>query len=174
MNDKPNKLMPALYGGIVAGVISGLPFINIINCFCCAGVMLGGLLAVFFYKKDLPPDTSPLTSSDGIQLGVLSGVFTAIISTILGAIIFFSAGNVTGEALYNFMVESGIMDQLPPETLEQMEEGLMSAEISPLSVVMSFIIDPLFGLLGGLIGYALFKPKQQMTPMQPPPPPTLS
>lgn len=172
MNDKPNKLIPALYGGIVAGVISGLPFVSIINCFCCAGVMLGGVLAVFFYKKELPP-AWPLTSGDAVQLGVLSGVFTAIISTILSVIIFLSLGNVTGQALYDFLVESGIMDQLPPETLEQMEEGLLGADISPVSIVISFIIDPLFGLLGGLIGYAMFKSKGQMAPMVPPPPPTM-
>lgn len=42
------------------------------------------------------------------------------------------------------------------------------------SVLMGFIffvnliIDPLFGLLGGLIGYAVFKPKTP--PVMPPPP----
>ena len=46
MPEKPSKLMPALYGGIIIGLLSGIPFISLINCICCAGVIIGGFLAV--------------------------------------------------------------------------------------------------------------------------------
>jgi hypothetical protein len=36
-----------------------------------------------------------------------------------------------------------------------------------MNFVFALIIDPLFGLLGGLIGYQVFKPK---TAVMPPPP----
>ena len=31
MPDKPGKLMPALYGGVIMGVISGIPILSIVN-----------------------------------------------------------------------------------------------------------------------------------------------
>ncbi len=51
MPEKPSKLMPALYGGVIMGLISGIPFLNLVNCLCCAGVMLGGFMAVFFTRR---------------------------------------------------------------------------------------------------------------------------
>jgi hypothetical protein len=48
-----------------------------------------------------------------------------------------------------------------------MEQSMMEGGLSPVSVVTSFIIDPLFGMIGGLIGYAIFKPKPATTPQPP-------
>ena len=159
--------MPALYGGIVIGLISGIPFLSLINCLCCAGVLLGGFLSVFFYKKDLTPQMPPLESSDALQLGAIAGLIGAVVGNILSAIIFFALGNVMGEAMMS--VVEGFRDQMPPGTLEQMEEGMRRGGLSPISIVISLIIDPLFGLLGGLIGYSVFKQKNVVTPQGPPP-----
>ena len=173
MPDKPGKLMPALYGGVIMGVISGIPFINFINCLCCAGIILGGFMAVFFYKKDLKETDPPLTSSDGLQLGALAGVFGAIVGVILTVIIHFAFGNVTGEAMGGMIMQlyesMGILDKMPPEAVEQMQEGFRSRALSPFLIV-NFIIDPLFGLIGGLIGYSVFKPKVAPPTIQPPQP----
>jgi hypothetical protein len=175
MPEKPSKLTPALYGGIVMGVISGLPFLNMLNCFCCAGVLLGGFLSVFFYTKDLTPAMSPLTSNDSILLGALAGVFGAIIGTALNAIMLLSVGNVAGEALAEILMgvfeSMNIAGQLPPEAIEQLE-SLKDVGFSGVAIIMNFvqsiIIDPLFGLLGGLIGYAVFKPKPTIMNVPPP------
>jgi hypothetical protein len=168
MPEKPSKLMPALYGGIVIGVISGLPFISLLNCLCCAGVLLGGFLSVFFYKKDLTPQMPPLESNDALQLGALAGLFGAIVGNILSAIILYSVGNLMGEAMVKFL--EGLRDQMPPGTIEQIEEGVRSGKVSPVGIVVSLIIDPIFGLLGGLIGYSVFKPKAVIEPPAPPAP----
>ena len=176
MNPRPDKTIPALYGGIIMGVISSVPFLNFINCFCCAGVMLGGVLAVLFYKNNFTPDTPPFTSSDCIALGALAGVFGAIVGTILNT--FFTAifGNILGEMMVKFFQNSNL--NLPPEAMDKMEESLReSASMGRiiLGLVFSLVVYPLFGLLGGLIGYSIFKPKRQFnTPppmMMPPPPP---
>jgi hypothetical protein len=163
MPEKPSKLMPALYGGIIMGVISGIPFLNFVNCLCCAGVMFGGFMAVFFYKKDLLPEHPPLASSDGVQLGALAGVFGAIISTIITAVIVFTIGNVGGEAMSKMILDlydqMGILDQMPPDAIEQMEQGMMDSGLSATSLIISLVTSVVFGLVGGLIGYAVFKPK---------------
>jgi hypothetical protein len=171
MSEKPNKLSPALYGGIVMGVISGVPFLNLLNCFCCAGILLGGFLAVFFYTRDLTPESPPLSSSDGLQLGAYAGLFGAVIGTTLSAVFLLAVGNMSAEFIAALLRE--MSDIFPEETLEQLDQAFeQSRELTPLAVVWQFmysiIIDPLFGLLGGLIGYSVYKPKPVTVNLQPP------
>lgn len=171
MPEKPSKLMPALYGGIVMAAISAVPFVSIINCFCCAGVLLGGFLAVFFYQKDLTVQMPPLTNSDALQLGALAGVFGAIIGTILSALILAAFGNVSSQVILDII--RGFEDQMPPGTMDQIEQSMsQSAGLGFMAIMISFftsiIIDPLFGLLGGLIGYSVYKPKPGAHPPLPP------
>lgn len=158
MNEHPDKLKPALFGGIVIGVISALPFLQLLNCFCCSGILLGGFLSVFFYKSDLPPSIG-LTSNDALQVGALAGVFGAVIEIMLSMAIFLALGNVVGEALVDVLESSGLADQLPPGTMDEIRQGIEEGPMTPFSIISSFIISPLFGLLGGLIGYAVFKTK---------------
>jgi hypothetical protein len=164
--------MPALYGGIVMAAISAIPFVSIINCFCCAGVMLGGFLAVFFYQKDLTIQM-PLTNSDALKLGALAGVFGAVIGTVLSALIMAAFGDVSRQVIMDII--RGFEDQMPPGTMEQIEQSMeQSAGMGFMSLLISFfssiIIDPLFGLLGGLIGYSVYKPKPGVQPPMTPPP----
>lgn len=174
MPTQPGKFMPALYGGIIMAVISAVPVVNFVNCFCCAGIMLGGFLAVFFYKKELTPESPPLTSGDALQLGALAGVVGAIIGTLLSAGIFAALGNVTGELIGRSMER--FREEIPPEAFDQMVEGLRQGGFTMFHLFSSLIIDPLFGLVGGLIGYSVFKSKPGMMPVQPPstPPATMT
>jgi len=172
MPERPSKFLPALYGGIIMGVISAVPFLNFLNCLCCAGVMIGGLMSVFFFKKDLTSSMPPLTSNDALQLGALAGVFGAVVGTLLHAITVTTVGNVGAETVMQIL--RGMGDQIPPDVLDQIERSVeQSGGMSGLSIVWTFftsiILYPLFGLLGGLIGYAFFKPKPQMMNIQPPP-----
>ncbi len=166
--------MPALYGGVVMGLISGIPFVNLINCFCCAGILLGGFLSVFFYKKDLPGDMA-LTNSDSLQLGALAGVFGAVVSIILSLLLIYTVGNITGEVMYDFVYgmydKMGVLSQMSPDQLAQLE-SMKDADFKPMNLVFALIIDPLFGLLGGLIGYTVYKPKAGTKSVMPPTPPT--
>lgn len=171
MPEKPKKFLPALYGGIIMGAISGLPFLSLVNCCCCAGVMFGGLMSVFFYKKDLTASMPPLSSTDALQLGALAGVFGAIVGTLLNGLTLASVGNVGGETAMEILRSLG--DQIPPEVLDQIESRLKdSGTFTGLALITQFfwsiIVDPLFGLIGGLIGYSVFKPKQ--APLSPQPP----
>jgi hypothetical protein len=146
-------------------VISAVPGLSLLNCFCCAGIMLGGFMAVFFYKKDLTGTMPPLTSGDGVKLGLLAGVFGAVIGVILGKIIYAIAGGVDSEMVLGMLDSMGLKDKMPPEALAGLEQGGDPTGI--LQIFVTFIISPLFGLLGGLIGYSVFKGK----PLAPAPPP---
>ena len=165
----PEKIKPALFGGVIIGLISGIPFLSLINCLCCAGVLFGGFMSVYFYKEQLAPGGPGVTSSDSLQLGALAGVFGAIIGTIISAAILFTVGNVAGQAVVSMLDSAGVLDKMPPEAVSQMEKGMAEGGLSALTVVMSLVVDSIFGLLGGLIGYSVFKQKNPLQPQAPPP-----
>ncbi len=171
MPQKPSMLMPALYGGIIMGVISAIPVLSLVNCLCCAGVMFGGFMAVFFYKKELMPGMAPLTSSDGLQLGALAGVFGGVIGSVLAILIIKAVGNVNGDIMLSFMER--FRDSMPSESWDQMEMGMREEGMSVIKIFFAVIIDIIFGLVGGLIGYSILKPKQEMMNVQPPSPPQM-
>ncbi len=52
--DTRRMLQPAAIGGVVFGVLSGIPVISLLNCACCAYAIGGGMLAAHLYFKDLP------------------------------------------------------------------------------------------------------------------------
>lgn len=167
MNPKPSKLLPALYGGVIMGLIAAIPFINFINCLCCAGILLGGFLATYFYKSNFTPDTPPFTSGDCMAVGAISGVVGAVVYTALSLLFFLLFGDLTQEFILHFIEN---MD-LPEEVLEGIRQAF-EEQASAFNVVMGFMINlviyPIFGMLGGLIGYNVYKPK--LTAMPPPPP----
>ena len=76
---------PALVGGALMGVLSALPFVNFLNCFCCAYVWGGSILATYLLFKDAAEGTL----SDGALTGLLSGIIGAIVSTVVGLPVMF-------------------------------------------------------------------------------------
>ncbi len=157
----PSKMTPALIGGAVIGFISATPFLNLINCLCCAGIILGGFLATFFYKDQLTPDMPPMTPGDGATLGLLSGLIGFAIATLLGAVIYFLFGNIAGEIVMNMMLKffetAGI--DLPPEAMDEMMRSADESPFKPLSLFISLVVTTIFAVIGGLIGSAVFKSK---------------
>jgi len=172
MNPKPDKFIPALYGGIIMAVISTVPFISFINCLCCAGILSGGFLAVFFYKNNFTPDTQPFTSADCMTVGALAGVVGAIIGMFLSMAFMAMFGNIMMQTIIEILHNMNV--ELPDEAWESLEESL-NAKLSPVMMVINFfgslVIDAIFGLLGGLIAYSVYKPKNQVMPPPPMPQP---
>ena len=169
MQPIPDKKIPALYGGIIMGLISAIPFLNIVNCLCCAGIMLGGFLAVMFYKNNFTPDTPPFTAGDCMAVGALAGVVGAFVDTILSLLFIALFGNVAQEFILNLIQNMNL--QIPEEVMRQIEESLRE-EMGGFRIIKNFflglVINTLFGLLGGLIGYSIFKPKPSAPGGQPP------
>ena len=160
--DPPSKLTSALIGGAVIGLISATPFLNLINCFCCAGVILGGFLAVFFYKDQLTPGMPPIKPSDGLALGALAGVFGFLISTLVSLVIFALFGPIATEAVMNLMIqlfESANLD-IPPEAFDEMREGAQQSPINAFGLFISLVTSVVFAIVGGLIGAAVYKSKE--------------
>ncbi len=151
MEERPDKLRPALLGGLFIGVVSAIPVINIINCFCCAGVIGGGILAVHLYNKSLGP--LELQYSEGVIIGLMTGASGALISTIIESLI----GQNIGEAV-NRILEA--YPDIPPELediLLQVQDTQGDLFFIILGLVFALIIYSVFAILGGIIGVSLFK-----------------
>ena len=176
MNPKPDKFIPALYGGIIMAVISATPFLNLINCLCCAGLLFGGIMGVFFYKNNFTPDTPPFSAGDCMAVGALAGVVSAFIGTGLSLVFLSIFGNVMGEFIIEALRNSNL--SFPEGTFDEIERIFRSGGsifFAFVELMQSLVLDTLFGLLGGLIGYSIFKSKQSasggpLPPMPQPPP----
>ncbi len=165
-NQKPDMFKPALIGGLIIGLLSGLPVIQLGNCFCCLWVIVGAIFAAYLLSKEAKIS---LKAGDGAIVGMFSGIIGAIISSLI---------NLPFRAL-NQQIVARFLERLPEyggEFPQDMNLWLKrGAEFSlpmfMLGLVISVIIYALFGALGGIIGTSLFG-KKKTTPETPPTPPS--
>ena len=80
---QPSKTVPILAGGLFLGALSAIPPISFLNCACCILVIGGGFLASYLYMKDYPSDQPRVTYGDGALLGLLAGLFGAVVDTVI-------------------------------------------------------------------------------------------
>ncbi|MCI0706555.1 MAG: DUF4199 family protein [Ignavibacteriae bacterium] len=171
MLEKPSKFRSAAIAGAAMGVVSALPGLSLINCCCCAGIIGGGVLAFYLYKQEHREGMPALEATDGLVLGILAGLVGAFTATVLSLFILLVFGPWEAELMRTVMervLESmeeggslppGMSDQIRDEMEKSIAESSTALGILG-GLIMNLIIYPIFGLLGGLLGYAFFKPKQ--------------
>ena len=170
MLEKPNKFRIALISGAVIGVVAAIPGLSLINCCCCAGVWLGGVLAMYLYKQQFTEGMPPLESSDALMLGLMAGVIGAFVATCINVLILVTFGPVEAELVKSMigkvldrLSEQGSMPSDMAETLkEQIEQSIRDAgRMSNIfgGLFITLIVYPIFAILGALLGYAIFRPK---------------
>jgi hypothetical protein len=161
MKPTPDKIMPALYGGLLIATIWAIPGVNFINIFCCAGVLMGGFVSVLLYQKNLNPDIHQLTQQDCVQVGLYAGIIASVAMVIIQALVTAIFGDITMEIMLRVIARMHL--EIPSEMMEKIEE---SKNVSPsllgmiLQIVINIIPNGLFGVLGALIGWNVFKPKE--------------
>jgi hypothetical protein len=179
MYEKPSKLRASLFGGLILGVLSGLPGLSLINCCCCAGILFGGAMSVYLYRQEFSEEMPPLESSDALVLGIMSGIVGALVATFLTAIVSHFFGPLQTELVRGFVEKIGqkLEDSgsLPPGSMEDMSDKLEQAikeggSISGIlsSLIYALILYPIFSMIGGLIGFGIFGKKKTTVPPMPP------
>jgi hypothetical protein len=170
MLEKPSKQRPVLLAGLVIAAVSGLPGISIVNCCCCAGIIFGGAFAAYLYQKDFRPEHPPIESSDALIVGLLAGLVGAAGASILTALFALVTGPIESEFVAKFvgkvldrLVENGsIPSSVAEDAMRQMQDS-MDNSLTFGGMLAGFffniIIFPIFGMLGGIVGYGLFRPK---------------
>jgi hypothetical protein len=138
------------------GLLSSLPFLSIGNCLCCAWVLGGGALATILLTKQRP---GHLNYGDGAFVGVLSGLFGAVVATmvsipvrILSARFFESQQQAMEDALREIGAEGAMRD---------LALRLVSPEISATTILFSFFMNvlvfSLFAMIGGILTVGILK-----------------
>ncbi|MEO6696100.1 MAG: hypothetical protein ABIY50_12165 [Ignavibacteria bacterium] len=164
----PNKILPIIIGTMVMTMISAIPILNLINVFCCAGIIAGGFAGVYSYWKQLQNSGVLLTSKDGGMIGILCGILSAIFVTGFGVLIsLFSDINPMLDLMKGFD-EMGI--QMPDQMIQYMDkfsEEFNQHGFSPSITIFSFIFNlilyPAFGSIGALLGVSLLNKKNNQT-----------
>jgi hypothetical protein len=161
-DERPQMFVPALIGGAVAGVLSGLPFLN---CLCCLWIIGGAVLAAYLTAKDSPIS---LTAGDGAIVGALTGISAAVVDSLIGLPL-----RGVNMAVMRRMMErlSEFSKDMPSgwENWINRNAGGVSPAMFFLGLFISAAIFAAVGALGGIIGMALFG-KKKASPATPPPP----
>jgi len=139
MNNR-SMLISALVGALVMIVLSNVPVLSLINCLLCAGICIGGMVAVWFYRRQTG---TALTTGQAAAVGAVAGVIAGIVGAILAATL--------GADAIQTAIESD-----PTGQVRSALGGLVGGAGSFLvSFVINIIVYPLFGAIGGMIYAAL-------------------
>jgi hypothetical protein len=184
----PSKLQPALLAGVAIGVLSALPVVNMVNACCCAWVICGGALAAYLMQQNHP---APITTGDGAIVGLLAGLFGAVVGTVLSIPLTMMMGPFQAEMMERMLESARDMPPEAREFLESMSGGAAMGIGLVFTFFMMSVTGAIFGLVGGILGALMFRkdgppptppeptgfqpptftPPSSFTPPPPPPPP---
>ncbi len=162
MEERPNILKSSLIAGVFVGVLSGLPLIGMVNVCFCLWVILGGILSSYILTSGFP---YPVKSGDHAISGLLTGIFGAIISFVVSIPFMAISAKVFSGFIEALFSASG--EGVPPELAEVLKHKGFALAAIPFYIallIINMVIYGVFGVLGGLIGSALFK--KQVKPEQ--------
>jgi hypothetical protein len=163
--EKPNKFQPALIGGIILGLLSAIPFVNLGNCFCCLWVVLGGAIAARILIKRSP---LPITTGEGAIVGALAGVVGAVVSLVIGLPLSLLLPDLQIMMLNWFANMTN-----DPNVREQIRQAIEQSETQDIgqrfiSGIFFWFIGAFFTIafatLGGIIGVAMFEKRKGQEP----------
>ena len=158
MND---RLQPALWGGVFIGVLSALPLVSAGNCCCCLWVLIGGALAAYLRQQNTPYQ---IAAGEGAIVGLIAGAIGGLIHVVLSIPFEMMAGPLQQQIMDRVLSSNPDVDPQLREMLENLAAN--SAGFRVVGMLITICIDTVFGLLGGLLGVAIFKKN-----LPPPPPP---
>lgn len=176
-------LRPALIGGVLLGILSVFPVISLGNCFCCAWVIGGGVLASYLFVRSSPV---AVTLGRGITLGLLAGAIGAVVDTLFSIPLqlLLSRLGLGVEGIQQVLEQ---IPQLPPDVKKGLLSALaggkgIGALVLILGAIFKLIIYSVVAMLGGAIGVAVFEKRDTRVPLpvaplpyrppsDPPPPP---
>ena len=174
MSTNTNLTQPALYGGLVMGVLSSLPLISAGNLCCCLWVVGGGLVAAYALQQR---QATPITPADGALVGLLAGIVGAFVGLLISIPISFLIAPMERQIVQRVLENSRNM---PPEFREMMERYssgdvrmtfAMHAVRLMVSLIVMLCLGAIFSTLGGVLGALFFRKPRSTTVIDVPPAP---
>jgi hypothetical protein len=144
---------PALLGGLFIGVLSSLPIVGAANMCCCLWVVAGGVLTAYLQQQATP---EPIKAADAVLGGLIAGLIGAVIAWL--ALV---ALTDLSDPLWHEQFRSQLEDNpaITPEMRDQIANFLTSRNIAVLLGAIYLPMFSVFGMLGSLLGMAIFKKK---------------
>lgn len=143
--DNKNLFISALIGAAVMVVLSNVPVLSLINCLLCAGIWLGGMAAVWFYRRQTGMSVTP---GQGAMIGVVAGLIGAVVGSIISSV--FGADAM-----------QSVINADPSGQMQSMLGGFVGGTTTfIISFIFNIILYPLFGAIGGAIYAILTQPKK--------------
>lgn len=155
-----DRLQPAFWGGIFIGVLSALPLVSLGNCCCCLWVLTGGVLAAYLRQQNSPYQIDP---AEGALVGLMAGVVGAVVGSILAIPLQMIAGPMQQQMMERILSQN---PEVTPEMRDMVERMTATSGLWIVGLIFSLVVYSVFGVLGGLLGVAIFKKN-----LPPPPPP---
>jgi hypothetical protein len=143
---------PALLGGLFIGVLSSLPVVNFVNMCCCLWVVAGGVLTAYLQQQGR---AEPVEAAEAALGGLIAGLVGALISVPISAVLALS-GDMQDQ-MRSFIDEW----QMPPESREWLTGLFSGPRFVILTAAVTVPVNAVFGMLGGLLGSAIFRTKTQ-------------
>ncbi len=169
-----SKMQPALFGGLVLGVLSALPVVSMGNVCCCMWLIAGGVVAAYVLQSN---QQAPIGVGDGAVAGLLAGLVGSVVYLVVSVPISILMGPVQNRMVERLMESGGDMPEAMRPALEAMRQGGVTVLGIVFGFFMMLVLSVLFSTLGGAIGAAIFRkkapplPSGEWTPPPPPPPP---
>ena len=152
----PSKFTPVLISSFLMVFISIFPVLNMLNLLCCAGIILGGAAGTWYYARQLEKAGQFIQNKDGIMIGLLAGIISAIVYVIFSTTIMMIAKQNPVELVYKMTEQWGF--SIPPESekmLRTVYEDYQKNGFSPIMIgveLFSRIVSHcIFGPIGGLL-----------------------
>jgi hypothetical protein len=159
--NQPNKLSAVLIATSIMLLISLFPGLNIINLFCCAGIIAGGAGGTLYYIRASRRAGLEVANRDGLMIGLLSGIISAIIYVIASTLIIMYSSVNPVEMVYKFAEDYGI--EIPPESenlLKMVYDDYQRQGFSFLMIGIELftriISHCTFGAAGGLLTVSIY------------------
>jgi hypothetical protein len=143
-------IFSTLIAGAAMGILSGIP---LVGCLCILWLLGGGVLAVWLYRV-FDKEISGISIGQGVLLGLVAGVIAAVIGTLMESI----GGAASYAAVMDLFQNDPTLGPLFADNPLLSSPGIYNIT----NLVCNLIFYPVVGLLGGMIGGAIFKPKAKI------------
>jgi hypothetical protein len=126
----------SLSGALLTTLVSNLPLLGFVNCVLCAWFWMGGIFAVWLYRRQ----SGMPTVGQGARIGLLTGVMAGAMGFLL---------SFAGLAGFQ-----GLRNAIPAEAAQGMAD--IPAWGSIVFNLLGVMFNMIFGTLGGWLGATLF------------------
>jgi len=147
---KQDTYFAIFLGALTAAVTDSIPLFNLVNCFCCLGIISGGIIPIWLLSKRLE-DRAFFSAPEVVHIGISAGLIGAILAFVFQYIVFQIYGNWQVQWLTQTL-ES--MEELPPlweDLYNEMQKPEYQGFAGAAILIRNLIMFPLLTLLGSFL-----------------------